>query len=479
MTTYHGYATHFDVDSRQWIHLSEEACLINFSVPPAVHLCNAATRAPLLNIELNNFHYHSQTTTSVVVSTEATATVPCGGSPELQMYGFRFSDEVTAGRFSAQLQSLSQYHQQAYNNFATQNNTSSQGISKPGVARPFHTLDPNIHKQQQPLGGVHSGMMPGKPVLQNYMNATSNNNNNNNNNNNSSNNNNMTNSPLPGGGTGARPRDITAPVTDDNKSKLDGFIKDHKTDEAFLLLTEEEELCNKLTQYIEKGEVAGAENIVAQLAEKMTKTVITPQLPKRGTDFNIFIQIRDKNDTGQGTMVTETVDPHNTSIAMLKYLVFRKYQFPMDIQLWIIGSCVGKDEDTLAQCGVKATGTTVFLYLKSTDKPEPIVDADAQTDDTITRFSQTQMNRQNMRQQQAEFAGNHTVQCGGDGNLRAEQPAQRRAAVEVQERLGWNCEQCTFRNLPTFPFCKICMHQRPADFEVPDDYVMLQEEVSY
>ena len=54
MTTYQGYATHFDLDSGQWIHLSEEMCLINFSVPPAVHLCNG-NGVPLLNIELNNF----------------------------------------------------------------------------------------------------------------------------------------------------------------------------------------------------------------------------------------------------------------------------------------------------------------------------------------------------------------------------------------------------------------------------------------
>ena len=44
------------------------------------------------------------------------------------------------------------------------------------------------------------------------------------------------------------------------------------------------------------------------------------------TELNIFIQIRDKKEYGRGTMITEIVDPNNTSIAMLKYLINQKYQ---------------------------------------------------------------------------------------------------------------------------------------------------------
>ncbi len=36
---------------------------------------------------------------------------------------------------------------------------------------------------------------------------------------------------------------------------------------------------------------------------------------------------------------------------------------------------------------------------------------------------------------------------------------------------------CTYFNLPTRPGCEICGHPRPADYEVPSDYVAPQTEL--
>ena len=35
---------------------------------------------------------------------------------------------------------------------------------------------------------------------------------------------------------------------------------------------------------------------------------------------------------------------------------------------------------------------------------------------------------------------------------------------------------CTYFNLPTRPGCEICGHPRPADYEVPSNYVAPQTE---
>ena len=76
----------------------------------------------------------------------------------------------------------------------------------------------------------------------------------------------------------------------------------------------------------------------------------------------------------------------------------------MDVQIWIINKSIANDNQTLSKCGIKTTGTTVYLYLKSIDDPsvkliKPKYDKEVQTDENITMFMSTIYN-QAMAQEQ-------------------------------------------------------------------------------
>ena len=45
--------------------------------------------------------------------------------------------------------------------------------------------------------------------------------------------------------------------------------------------------------------------------------------------------------------------------------MFQRFQFPVEVQRWIVGKRVAKDDDTLARCGVRHDNNLVYLYLLS------------------------------------------------------------------------------------------------------------------
>ena len=40
----------------------------------------------------------------------------------------------------------------------------------------------------------------------------------------------------------------------------------------------------------------------------------------------------------------------------------------------------------------------------------------------------------------------------------------------------WRCETCTYLKLPYRPSCYLCSSDRPADYQIPADYVPQEEE---
>lgn len=51
--------------------------------------------------------------------------------------------------------------------------------------------------------------------------------------------------------------------------------------------------------------------------------------------------------------------------------------------------------------------------------------------------------------------------------------------VQEPEKLKWICGTCTFWNLPLRPSCEQCSCERPADFEIPVNYVPEPEEQAF
>ena len=43
--------------------------------------------------------------------------------------------------------------------------------------------------------------------------------------------------------------------------------------------------------------------------------------------------------------------------------MLRQHGFPPEVQKWIIGRRIPKDNETLSRCGVKTTGESIHLYL--------------------------------------------------------------------------------------------------------------------
>lgn len=83
-----------------------------------------------------------------------------------------------------------------------------------------------------------------------------------------------------------------------------------------------DELCQLLTDAIAEGNAELAQEFVGKLAESMMKITFSP-IPRR-TDFNLFIQIVDKEDDIDGAItVTECVDPNTTTVQYLKNTVSR------------------------------------------------------------------------------------------------------------------------------------------------------------
>lgn len=73
--------------------------------------------------------------------------------------------------------------------------------------------------------------------------------------------------------------------------------------------------------------------------------------------------------------------------------MFRKHHFRVDKQIWIIGKNICHDNQTLSECGVKTTGSTVYLYMKSetpltkeTTNKNFMCDKGVETDEDITNF---------------------------------------------------------------------------------------------
>ncbi len=57
-----------------------------------------------------------------------------------------------------------------------------------------------------------------------------------------------------------------------------------------------------------------------------------------------------------------------TSLSISQFQVHEVYKFPINVQRWIIGKILPKDNQTLADLNVKTTGTVIFLYLLSANE---------------------------------------------------------------------------------------------------------------
>lgn len=56
---------------------------------------------------------------------------------------------------------------------------------------------------------------------------------------------------------------------------------------------------------------------------------------------------------------------------------------------------------------------------------------------------------------------------------------QNSTDTEFEERVGWECENCTFINFPSRPGCLMCSTSRPENYSAPVNYIKSKEEIEW
>lgn len=163
----------------------------------------------------------------------------------------------------------------------------------------------------------------------------------------------------------------------------------------------------------------------------------------------------------------------------------------MEIQRWIIGKRLPKPSESLSDCGIKTSGSTLFLYLVSTqslagaepaherqniDQTPPVQLHRARSASSI---AYEPMGSQVQGEPLYDEVANQYDRVRNNPlsmpNISLEQ--LRQSVPEAARRVqGWTCPQCTFLNPPTRPGCEMCSSDRPADYRVPEDYMPSERE---
>lgn len=304
-------------------------------------------------------------------------------------------------------------------------------------------------------------------------------------------------------------------ITDESKSgkDLESDINAFKSHNSQSPPPSEEELaCDVLSEAIERGNIEKAKEISSQLAKKnckLTVQLLDYETIEKQKDFHIIVYVEDKVDPG-GAPIPVCIDPQIT-VGMLKYKVAKEYDFPVAIQRWIINDRLLKDNETLVKCGVKTSGTVIYLYLLSMEDDQKRRDVHTQTKPSINeeamRQQTMQYNINNMPGNMSPFSpfggspnwppyGQNMPQLGQFGlqpqipqvlpqNHQIFTPPSMgvipplkivKSKEPLARKEGWECPKCTFKNPPTFPGCKMCSSNCPDDYKVPDNYQLDPEE---
>ena len=145
-----------------------------------------------------------------------------------------------------------------------------------------------------------------------------------------------------------------------------------------------------------------------------------------------------------------------------------KYNFPSEIQRWIIGKRLSKPNESLLDCGIKASGDTVYLYLISADSAG--VDRGA-----VAAWGERQEPALNRANSESDMSAAQQVLQNEVIPRNDPRSLPNMPSVRVREPprpvIGWKCPMCTFVNSPSRPGCEMCSTDRPADYQPPQDYV--------
>lgn len=149
-----------------------------------------------------------------------------------------------------------------------------------------------------------------------------------------------------------------------------------------------------------------------------------------------------------------------------------KYNFPAEIQYWIIDKRLSKPNDSLADCGIRKSGHTVYLYLKSYDSANVQRGAaQAWGERREPAVGNQGLNRTNSASDVSAQAYQRPFNDPRSLPDMSSQRVREAPAPPAPPPVGWICTMCTFVNPPLRPGCEMCSTDRPQDYQVPDGYI--------
>ncbi|XP_041375392.1 ranBP-type and C3HC4-type zinc finger-containing protein 1-like [Gigantopelta aegis] len=287
------------------------------------------------------------------------------------------------------------------------------------------------------------------------------------------------------------------------------------------------ETSKKLEAAIQAGDLDKAKQFAEELATEKVKVNLeidaqTYEMRLKEQSFSLKVIIEDRVSTG--TCVYLTVKPSDT-ILDLKRRMMIDYDFPIEVQRWIISLRVCEDHRTLQHYQVKCQGCTAYLYmitaksvhldhekhernrndaLNGIPYPSEMQSGDYMTmknpmmHTMPTNFRQTPAGADGMGEGYSAWDSKPTTPRNSgnlpSGLMSGSSEAHVEPVVEVaggeevphlltapppqanQQQVGWQCSACTLVNKPTRPGCEMCGSERPADYKVPEGYVLSEEE---
>jgi RanBP-type and C3HC4-type zinc finger-containing protein 1 len=252
----------------------------------------------------------------------------------------------------------------------------------------------------------------------------------------------------------------------------------------------------ELEAAVRSGDITRATEMARKLAEKKANISLRVgelplNLPERPISVKIFIEDRYTS----GVYVTWELPPSATFIA-LKCMVYKKFEFPIQLQRWIVRKRLVGDNEMLGPCCLNGA-EPMYLYLV------PARSAGITRELAHAKYLEVsrQLTSQILPQspQGGHHAGTMVPQDQSNGTLNPEKRHPvgltqtdmavlpnvnelsliRESANDVTDNIlpvGWLCPDCTCMNQPTRPGCEICCADRPDDYTIPDDYVPTEAE---
>ncbi|XP_071958275.1 ranBP-type and C3HC4-type zinc finger-containing protein 1-like isoform X2 [Antedon mediterranea] len=238
-------------------------------------------------------------------------------------------------------------------------------------------------------------------------------------------------------------------------------------------------LAKELMVSINEGDQQKAGEIAKRLAQEkaclaVSQSANTTNITKTDNRINLRISVEDRFKSS--IKITLKVKP-SISIKSLKEKMHTDYNFPPEVQRWIVGHRIVRDDETLQALSIDQSGYMVFLYLTQKEEAprnaiqnpvaENLIDDSIQVASSLASVRPKPAPRPGFqpRRQHVPFENVQKVVRDVMQNKEPVLPSAlgKKSALDV----GWHCEVCTMVNAPRRPSCHMCTNPRPDNYVLP------------